>query len=54
MSTGMPAAMPLAVIPAHSACASGNFNLTSAVPALAGALFKDFPGTPGATVQVRI
>ncbi len=28
--------------------------LTWAVPALAGALFQDFPGTPGATVQVRI
>jgi hypothetical protein len=28
--------------------------LTWAVPALAGALFKDFPGTPGATVQVRL
>jgi hypothetical protein len=29
-------------------------NLTWAVPALAGALFKDFPGTPGATQQVRL
>jgi len=28
--------------------------LTWAVPALAGALFRDFPGTPGATVQVRL
>ena len=28
--------------------------LTWAVPALAGALFRDFPGTPGATVNVRI
>lgn len=28
--------------------------LTWAVPALAGALFKDFPGTPGQTVQVRL
>jgi hypothetical protein len=29
-------------------------NLTWAVPALAGALFKDFPGTPGVTQQVRL
>ncbi|WP_181160020.1 DUF4136 domain-containing protein [Sandaracinobacter neustonicus] len=28
--------------------------LTWAVPALAGALFTDFPGTPGVTQQVRI
>jgi hypothetical protein len=28
--------------------------LTWAVPALSGALFKDFPGTPGVTQQVRL
>jgi hypothetical protein len=28
--------------------------LTWAVPALAGALFKDFPGAPGVTQQVRL
>lgn len=28
--------------------------LTWAVPALAGAMFRDFPGKPGATVQVRL
>lgn len=28
--------------------------LTWAVPALAGALFQDFPGTPGQTVRVRL
>lgn len=28
--------------------------LTWAVPALAGALFNDFPGTPGVTQQVRL
>jgi hypothetical protein len=29
-------------------------DLTVAIPALAGALFGDFPGTPGVTQQVRI
>jgi hypothetical protein len=29
-------------------------NATNAVPALAGALFREFPGTPGTTVRVRI
>lgn len=29
-------------------------NATNAVPALADALFREFPGTPGVTVRVRI
>lgn len=38
----------------EAAAGSADATLTAAVPRLAGALFQDFPGTPGATVNVRI
>ena len=36
------------------AAGSQQATLTWAVPALSGALFKEFPGTPGVTQQVRL